>query len=155
MARQSDTSSHLRYAPVARTPMLWTTGPNGGVSTPEPRVTPGLGEPGLAGGRPGGGPRSLVSFSRPLTRLRCERPALAVGAYRPLPAAENVLAFERWHPEGAIQVHLNLGPSSREIDLGGGRVLVSTAGPVADQTSERPILSLDGYEGVVVDMSRL
>ena len=135
--------------------MLWTTGPNGGFSTAEPWLPLASDDPALTVERQRDDPGSLLSLFRALIRLRCERPALAVGAYRSLPAAENVLAFERWHPEGAIHVHLNLGPSSREIDLGGGRVLLSTAGPVADQTSERPILSLGGYEGVVVDMSRL
>ena len=139
---------------VARTPMPWTTGPNGGFSTAEPWFPLASDDPALTVERQREDPGSLLNLFRALIRLRRERPALAVGAYRSLPSTENVLAFERWHPEGAIHVHLNLGPLSREIDLGDGRVLLSTAGLVADQSSAGPMLSLDGYQGVVVDMSR-
>ena len=50
-------------------------------------------------------------------------------------------------------MHLNLGPSPRDIDLRGGRVLLSTAGPLAERAAGGPILALGGYEGVVVDVS--
>jgi alpha-glucosidase len=138
---------------VARTPMPWTTGPNAGFSAIEPWFPLASDDPALTVERQRDDPGSLLNLFRALIRLRRDRPALAVGAYRSLPAADDVLSFERWHPEGAVHVHLNLGPSPRDIDLRGGRVLLSTAGPLAERAAGGPILALGGYEGVVVDVS--
>jgi alpha-glucosidase len=134
--------------------MPWTTGPNGGFSAVEPWFPLASDDPALTVERQRDDPGSLLNLFRALIHLRRERPALAVGAHRSLPAAEDVLSFERWHPEGAVHVHLNLGPSPREVNSGGGRVLLSTAGPVGDRAAGGPVLSLVGYEGVIVDVGR-
>jgi alpha-glucosidase len=139
---------------VARTPMPWTTGPNGGFSTAEPWLPMASDDPALTVERQRHDPGSLLNLFRALIGLRRDRPALAVGAYRSLPAPEDVFSFERWHPDGAVHIHLNLGSSPREVDLGGGRVLLSTAGPVGDRAAGGPTLALAGYEGVVVDVGR-
>jgi alpha-glucosidase len=139
---------------VARTPMPWTTGPYGGFSTAEPWLPMASDDPALTVERQRHDPGSLLNLFRALIGLRRDRPALAVGAYRSLPAPEDVFSFERWHPDGAVHIHLNLGSSPREVDLGGGRVLLSTAGPVGDRAAGGPTLALAGYEGVVVDVGR-
>jgi alpha-glucosidase len=139
---------------VARTPMPWTTGPNGGFSAVEPWFPLASDDPALTVERQRDDPGSLLNLFRALIRLRREHAALAVGAYRSLPAPDDVFSFERWHPEGAVHVHLNLGPSPRKVDLSGGRVLLSTAGPVGNRPAGRPIFTLAAYEGIVVDVGR-
>ena len=143
------TTGEERDRLVARTPMPWTTGPNGGFSAVEPWYPIASDDQALTVERQRADPGSLLHLFRALIRLRRERPALAVGAYRSLLAPEDVLSFERWHPDVAVHVHLNLGPSPRQIDLAGGRVVLSTAGP----TAPAPKVTLGGYEGVVVDVS--
>jgi alpha-glucosidase len=90
-----------------------------------------------------------LSLFRSLVRLRRETPALAVGAYRSLPAPTDVFSFERTHPEGAVQIHLNFGDEQREIEPpGGAEVLLSTIpgdGAVATK--------LRLYEGVIVSVA--
>jgi alpha-glucosidase len=135
---------------VARTPMQWRVGLHGGFSAVEPWYPLASEDPSLTVERQRGDPGSLLHLFRALVRLRRERPALAVGAYRPLPSPDDVLSFERWHPDGAVHVHLNLGPSPRQVDLAGGRIAMSTAG------SNPPggMVTLEGFEGIVVDVSR-
>jgi hypothetical protein len=88
-----------------------------------------------------------LTLFRSLVRLRKETPALAVGAYRTLPAPEDVFSFERYHPDGTVQVHLNFGATPREIDLPfAGKTLLSTCGEPSLEASR---LTLRGYEGVV------
>jgi alpha-glucosidase len=129
--------------------MPWTTGPNGGFSAVEPWYPLASDDPALTVEHQRADPGSLLHLFRALIRLRRERPALAVGAYRSLPSREDVLSFERWHPDGSVQVHMNLGPSLRQIDLAGGRVVLSTAGPIAPAAN----VTLRGYEGVIVEVS--
>jgi hypothetical protein len=74
-----------------------------------------------------------------------------VGAYRSLLAPPGVFAFERWHPEGVVEVHLNFGDVPRTVELGGpGRVALSTVGVAA---AGEPVgrVELAPYEGVIVD----
>jgi glycosidase len=132
---------------LVRTPMPWTTGPHGGFSDVEPWLPLSSDDPALTVERQREDPASHLHLFRALVRLRREHPALSVGAYRSLPAARDVLSFERWHPSGAIHVHLNLGQSPRPVDLGAGTVLLTTSGSVAEGSE----LTLRGYEGAIVD----
>jgi glycosidase len=127
--------------------MPWTAGPHGGFSEVEPWLPLSSDDPALTVERQREDPESHLHLFRALVRLRRERPALAVGAYRSLPAAEDVLSFERWHPDGAVHVHLNFGPAPRTLELGAGRVLLTTSGSVAEGSG----LTLRGYEGAIVD----
>jgi alpha-glucosidase len=134
----------------ARSPMQWSSGPNAGFSTAEPWVPIASNDPALTVEGQRDDPASMLSLFRSLVRLRRETPALAVGAYRSLPAPTEVFSYERTHPHGAaVQVHLNFGDENREIEPpGGAEVLLSTiprAGAVA--TRLRP------YEGVVVSVT--
>jgi alpha-glucosidase len=132
---------------VARTPMPWTSGPNSGFSDVEPWLPLASSDPALTVERQREDSESVLHLFRSLVRLRRERPALAVGAYRSLPAPEGVFSFERWHPQGPVHVHLNFGPAPREIELAGGRVLLSTAG----SPSGAARLTLAAYQGVIVE----
>jgi alpha-glucosidase len=132
---------------LVRTPMPWTAGPHGGFSEVEPWLPPSSEDPALTVERQREDPGSHLHLFRSLVRLRRERPALSVGAYRSLPPTEDVLSFERWHPEGSVHVHLNFGSSPRTVRLGSGRVLLTTSGSAAEGTT----LTLRGYEGAIVE----
>jgi alpha-glucosidase len=130
--------------------MQWSSGPNAGFSTAEPWVPIASNEPALTveGQRDDSG--STLSLFRSLVRLRRETPALAVGAYRSLPAPTDVFSYERTHPDGvAVQIHLNFGDEQREIEPpGGAEVLLSTIpDDDGDATRLRP------YEGVIVSVA--
>jgi alpha-glucosidase len=94
-------------------------------------------------------PDSVLNLFRSLVRLRKETPALAVGAYRTLPAPEGVFSFERSHPEGTVQVHLNFGDDPRDVKVPeGAEILGSTVGERSSPRSGR--LELRGHEGAIV-----
>jgi hypothetical protein len=59
-----------------------------------------------------------------------------------------VLSFERWHPRDAVHVHLNFAPSPRSVDLGAGRILLTTSGSLAEGTR----LTLRGHEAAIVEV---
>jgi glycosidase len=132
---------------LVRTPMPWTAGPHGGFSEVEPWLPLSSDDPALTVERQHEDPESHLRLFRSLVRLRRERPALSVGAHRSLPADEDVLSYERWHPRGTVHVHLNFGPSPRTVSLGAGEVLLTTSGSVA--TGSR--LTLRGYEAAIVE----
>jgi alpha-glucosidase len=131
-----------------RTPMQWTPGPSAGFSEVEPWLPLASDDPEVTVERQREDPASVLSHFRTLVGLRKELPALAVGAYRSLRAPADVFSFERQHPDGRVQVHLNFGADPRDVELPQlGKVLLSTAGdPKADGTH----LTLRGYEGVIV-----
>ena len=65
----------------------------------------------------------------------------------PLPTAST--RFERYHPDGAVQVHLNFGEEPSEVVVPeGAGVLLSTAGK--GSALRAGLLELGGYEGVIV-----
>jgi glycosidase len=129
--------------------MPWTAGPNAGFSAAPPWLPLASDHPALTVERQIADPDSVLHLVRDLLRLRRERPALAVGSYRPLAAPEGVLSFERRHPDGSLEVHLNLGDRAVAIEPSArGRVLVSTdrrrdGAPVHER------LELGPFEGVV------
>jgi alpha-glucosidase len=133
---------------LVRTPMPWTPGRHGGFSEAEPWLPLSSDDPALTVERQRGDPGSHLELFRSLVRLRRERPALSIGAYRSLPAPEGVLSFERWHPRDAVHVHLNFGPSPRSVDLGAGRILLTTSGSLAEGTR----LTLRGHEAAIVEV---
>jgi alpha-glucosidase len=131
-----------------RSPMQWSGDRHAGFSTSEPWLPLASEDPGLTVERQRAEPGSVLNLFRSLVRLRREVPALAVGGYRSLTAPADVFSFERIHPDGAVQVHLNFGAAPRELELpASAAVLLSTAGEsrVADR-----VLSLRAYEGVIV-----
>jgi alpha-glucosidase len=136
---------------TARTPMQWSSARHGGFSEVEPWLPLASDDPELTVERQRGDPTSVLHFFRSLIRLRREIPALTVGAYRSLAAPPDVFSFERQHPDGSVEAHLNLGDRVREVVLAGPRkVVLSTAAttPGAGQLETR--LTLQPYEGVLV-----
>ncbi len=132
-----------------RSPMQWSSGPNAGFSESEPWLPLASDDPAMTVEGQRDDPESVLSLFRSLVRLRKETPALSVGAYRTLPSPEGVFSFERSHPDGTVQVHLNFGDAPRDVELSeGAEVMFSTAGRDAAPQAGR--LELRGHEGVIV-----
>jgi alpha-glucosidase len=145
---QAALGAALDRLPV-RSPMQWSPGPYAGFSDVEPWLPIASDDPAMTVEGQRDDPGSVLNLFRSLVRLRRETPALAIGSYRTLPAPNDVFSFERSHPEGKVQVHLNFAAEPRDVELPEGtEVLLSTAGE-----SSRPrdgLLQLRGYEGVIV-----
>jgi alpha-glucosidase len=145
---QAALGTALDRLPV-RSPMQWSPGPNAGFSEAEPWLPLASDDPAMTVEAQREDPDSLLNLFRSLVRLRKETPALAVGSYRTLPAPNGVFSFERSHPDGAVQVHLNFSEEPREVDvLKGVNVLHSTSHEAAVVDDSR--LRLRGYGGVIV-----
>ena len=135
---------------IARTPMQWSPTRNGGFSDVEPWLPLASDEPELTVERQRDDPSSVLNLFRSLIRLRREIPALAVGAYRSLPAPPDVFSFERQHPDGSVEVHLNFGDRPREVELAGPRrIVLSTVDPARNLELGGTSLTLLPYEGVL------
>ena len=127
-----------------RTPMEWDTSVNGGFSTSEPwlAVAEGWQTRNVASQ----GESSHLAFYRRMLALRRATPALTLGKYRPLDAADDCFAFERTNGTDRYVVVLNFGGVDRHVDLSGTIVLstrLDTVGP-AEHLHVRP------KEGIVV-----
>jgi alpha-glucosidase len=137
-----------------RTPMQWDASPSAGFTTGEPwlPMAPDAARVNVAAQH--GDPRSLLSFYRRLLRVRKESLALRLGAYRSLPAARGVYAFERQADDERIVVALNFTATEKAVVLPSGRreLVLSTD----DQRSALPEgkLRLGPDEGVIVRVSR-
>ena len=136
-----------------RTPMPWAGGPGGGFTTGRPWLP--LGEDNLtrnvAAQRDD--PASMLSLHRRLLRLRRQAPALVTGAYQPVEADGDVLAYLRTTGDDSCLVALNLGPRPARLTVptqaAAGRVAVSTH-PGRDGQPAGATLELGADEGVVV-----
>ena len=75
-------------------------------------------------------PASLFNLYRRLIALRRARPALTRGAYRPIAAAGDVLAYLREAAGDRVLVALNFGrgPAAVALPGGSGTILLSSAG---------------------------
>ncbi|PRY50734.1 trehalose synthase [Geodermatophilus tzadiensis] len=152
-----DLSAEGRLA--VRTPMQWTSGPNGGFSTADPDRLPG---PVVDGGF---APEfvnvadqrrdedSMLSFVTLLVRRYRESPELGWGAFRVLdqPHPEVLAHLSTWDDGTVVAVH-NLGPEPRVVPLtlegcdASHRLedlLVTQSTPVGDGGAVE--LTLDGY----------
>jgi alpha-glucosidase len=145
---QAALGTALDRLPV-RSPMQWSPGPNAGFSESEPWLPLASDDPAMTVQVQGEDPDSVLNLFRSLVRLRKQTSALAVGAYRTLPAPEGVFSFERFHPDGTVQVHLNFGEGPGEVEIPeGAEILLSTAGEGSALLAGR--LGLRGHEGVIV-----
>ncbi|WP_437320420.1 alpha-amylase family glycosyl hydrolase [Sorangium sp. So ce385] len=127
-----------------RTPMQWGGGAGCGFTAGRPwlPLAPDADRNNVEALR--GDPGSILSLYRALIALRRAEPALAVGAYAPLAAGEDVLAYAREHGGRRLLVLLNLSSHPRRLALaagaGGARVLLSTgldrAGERLDEAAE-------------------
>ena len=113
-----------------RTPMQWDAGPNAGFTdAQEPWLPLAANFASVNVAAQQADPRSVLRLYQALLALRRAEPALSVGAYVPVSATGDVLAYERHAPGGGrVLVALNLGGEAREVEgiHGGGRVLLST-----------------------------
>jgi alpha-glucosidase len=135
---------------IARTPMQWSAARYGGFSRVEPWLPLASDEPELTVERQRDERASDLRLFRSLVRLRKEIPALAVGAYRSLPAPPEVFSFQRPHPDGSIEVHLNFGNRARDVELAGPRgIVLSTVEPAPSAEAADASLTLRPYEGVL------
>ena len=137
-----------------RTPMPWeSTPPGGGFTTGQPWLP--LGEANLARSVAAqrDDPRSMLTLYRRLLGLRRSEPALAVGAYRPVPATGSVLAYRRSHDDREMLVVLNLAASPQRQELPdefrGGRIVLSATLRVEDQPVDGE-LEVPGNEAFVI-----
>ncbi|HEY3754289.1 MAG TPA: alpha-amylase family glycosyl hydrolase [Pseudonocardiaceae bacterium] len=105
-----------------RSPMRWTPEPHYGFCRPD--VRPWLPMPEDAGNvaDQDGDPASMLTLYRTLIALRRAEPSLSVGAYVPVRASDDVLAYQR----GEFLIVLNLGDEPRTVPVDPGVVVVST-----------------------------
>jgi alpha-glucosidase len=101
-------------------------------------------------------PGSMLTFYHRLISLRRASPALAVGAYTPLEAHREVLAYVRSAAGQQFLVGLNLSQhpqrfATQHVVLH-GRLVLSTA---LDRTDEavHGMLALRGHEGVILELA--
>jgi alpha-glucosidase len=139
-----------------RTPMQWDGGPNAGFTTGTPWL-PVAGDAGFANvASQRDNPISMLTLYRRLIHLRRAEPALAVGSYEGLPAAEPLIAYRRRQGKRVYLVVLNLGSQPQSYRPGqtvGGHVATSTH---LDREGEpvQETLDLRGDEGVIVELPR-
>jgi alpha-glucosidase len=143
-----------------RTPMQWDASPNAGFSTAEPwlPLSDDWRRRNVAAQRDD--PGSLLALYRRLLALRGQEPALSVGAYLPIDAPGDLLAYVRRHGRRNFLVVLNLGAEAAVfppalLPEGGplrGTVAVSThgardgaavSGPLEVRAAEALVVLLD------------
>jgi alpha-glucosidase len=140
----------------ARTPMQWDAGAYAGFSSVEPwlPLADDFAAENVANLR--NDRTSIYNLHRRLLALRRARPALRLGAYRPIAATGDLLLFIRSHDEERILVALNLGSEpalvSSAAERWRGRLLVSSFLDRAGESVDREI-ALRADEGVVVELS--
>jgi alpha-glucosidase len=92
----------------------------------------------------------MLAVHRRLLALRHRSPALSAGAYEPVQADGDVLAYLRIGDDGRWLVALNLGPAAGRLDLAmRGRVELATT-PDRDGERVEGGVDLAGDEGMVV-----
>ena len=131
-----------------RTPMPWDASPNACFTDGTPWLPLGSDWRDVNVAAQDADSRSMLSLHKALISLRRAHPALSVGAYAPVRAAEDVLAYQRRH-ENRFLIALNLGGRPRELSgVPAGTVLLSTH---LDRAGEpmRETLRLRPDEGVV------
>ena len=131
-----------------RSPMRWDDSPGAGFTTGAPWLP--LGDPAANVAAQRDDPGSMLALHRRLLALRHKSPALSAGAYEPVQADGDVLAYLRTGDDGRWLVALNLGPGAGRLDLAvhGGVELATTPDRDGERVEGR--LDLAGDEGLVV-----
>jgi alpha-glucosidase len=128
--------------------MRWDDRPGVGFTTGTPWLP--LGDPAVNVAAQRDAPCSMLTLHRRLLALRHDSPALSAGAYEPVQAAGDMLAYLRSGDDGRWLVALNLGPGAGRLDLAvRGRVELATT-PDRDGERVEGGLDLAGDEGLVV-----
>jgi alpha-glucosidase len=139
-----------------RTPMQWDSSLHAGFTTGTPwlPVATDAARVNVAAQRQD--PGSLLTLYHRLIALRRTSPALAMGAYTPLEASGEVLAYVRTGAGQRLLVVGNLGPHPQQFAASPpaihGRVVLSTH---LDRTDEvvHGTLALRGDEGVILELA--
>jgi alpha-glucosidase len=135
-----------------RTPMRWDAGPNAGFTSGDPWLPIGNGMDRCNVAVQRDSPGSMLHLYQRLIALRGAVPALRRGGYRPMREQGDALLFTRVCDDGDVLVALNLGSEPQQVCLPkGGRVLVSTS-PGREDEAIGPVVSLQGDEGLLVEM---
>ncbi|MFN3657810.1 MAG: alpha-amylase family glycosyl hydrolase [Pseudolabrys sp.] len=99
-------------------------------------------------------PASLLNFYRRLIALRRQRPALTRGAYRPLPAGGDLLAYAREADGARVFVVLNFGHAparwAMPPNVAAATILLSSAAG-RDGARVEGVIELQPDEGLVVE----
>jgi alpha-glucosidase len=132
-----------------RTPMQWSPEKYAGFTTGEPWLPVGEdhGEVNVENYRRN--PRSMLALHRRLLALRRAEPALALGSYAPVEAADYLLAYAREKDSRRFLIALNLGSQPQTLGAA-GRVVLSTFLDREDEPFGET-LDLRGDEGVIVE----
>ena len=98
-----------------RTPMPWSSDPNGGFTTGRPWVPLGADNQRANVALQRAEPRSMLALYGALLGMRRAEPALSIGSYALVAATENVLAYERRYKDERLLVALNMGGSTEDL----------------------------------------
>lgn len=138
-----------------RTPMPWRGDvAHAAFSTAEPWLPLNADWPTCNVARQEDDPGSMLALHQRLLALRRARKALSLGAFVPLKADGNVLAYQRWLEDDAMIVALNLGDRPQQFTL------PSEVGEVTPVLSTLPCLpacgsgavALEPHQGVVLEV---
>jgi alpha-glucosidase len=131
--------------------MRWDDRPGAGFTTGTPWLP--LGDPAVNVAAQRDDTHSMLTLHRRLLALRHGSLALSAGAYEPVQADGDVLAYLRTGDDGRWLVGLNLGQGAGRLDLAvRGRVELATT-PDRDGERVEGGLDLAGEEGVVVRLN--
>lgn len=132
-----------------RTPMQWDATAYAGFSVSEPwlPLSKNVALENVATERQDSA--SMLSLYRALIALRRARPELALGTYRFVSVADDLLMFERAHQGRRLLVALNLGVASASL-AAHGRILLSTFMDRQGEAMDGP-LNLRGAEGIILE----
>ena len=102
-----------------RTPLPWDAGPHGGFTSGEPWLPLGPDHRAVNVAAQMQDRHSMLSLYRALLALRRREEALVSGAWGPMGASEQVLAFERRSGTRALAIALNLSDTPSAIAIAG------------------------------------
>jgi alpha-glucosidase len=131
-----------------RTPMPWDPTANAGFTAGEPWLPLNADWPSRNVEAMDAEPGSILQLYRRLIALRRQRPALQLGDYAPVSAADDVLVYQRRLGEERLTIALNLSHEPRRVAVPAGQVLLSTA-----SSEPRPapaVIDLAPDEGVII-----
>ncbi len=138
-----------------RTPMQWSAEAGAGFTTGAPwlPLAHDYAEVNVEAQRDD--PASMLAYYRRLLALRRGSDALATGAFAPVEAAGDVMAYVRSGADGEYLVALNLGHAPAALDLGGRRAEIVLTTHL-DREGERleGSATLRGDEGFVARLER-
>jgi alpha-glucosidase len=133
-----------------RTPMPWDATEKAGFTTGEPWLPLPPDDAGLSVDAQAADPRSMLSLTRDLLRLRRSSAALRLGDVEVLPAPEGVLAYVRRAPGSRAVVALNLTAAPKSLMSHVFPERAETLSTLGDVVREAATVHLRPHEGVVL-----